>query len=61
MSDPVVEEVRLARRARFSTFGNDLDLYCAKLRESAEKAKAMGISFVEYCRNYPAFESASVV
>ena len=60
MSDPVVEEVRSARRARFSSFGNDLDRYCAKLRESAEKAKSMGVSFVEYCRNFSALETAAV-
>ena len=46
MKDPIVEEVRRARRERSARFNHDIDAMFEDLRRSEELSKARGVKFV---------------
>jgi len=46
MKDPIVEEVRQARRERSARFKHDIDAMFEDLRRSEEESKARGAKFV---------------
>lgn len=46
MKDPIVEEVRRARRERSARFKHNIDAMFEDLRRSEEESKARGAKFV---------------
>jgi hypothetical protein len=57
MKDPIVEEVRRARRERSARFNHDLDAMFEDLRRSEKQSKARGAKFVSpKPRKSPALE-----
>ena len=47
--DPIMDEVFSTRRKISERYGNDPSRYIAAIREKAAKAKALGMSYLEYC------------
>jgi hypothetical protein len=50
MNDPIIAELHRLRELHAQRFNFDLDLVCEDLRESHERAKALGRKYVSFAK-----------
>lgn len=50
MNDPIISELHRQRELHAQRFNFDLDLVCEDLRDSHERAKALGRKYVSFAK-----------